>query len=112
MAENLRPAGQRGAVEVEDTPVVGTPGVSQEQQFLLMNSGSVKTVEQYVGDTEIGTPTIQHTSPGRVLMWKPAARGYVPRYVSNTSIGPNLRNGWKTACPRSEERRVGKECRL
>ena len=75
--------------------------ITPEEEVLMRNSGAGQTVERFQ-DTELsyGEATISHSSPGRVLMWKPLENGgYTPRIVSESAKGLNLQAGWRISCP-------------
>lgn len=83
-------------VQVKAVPRI----ISDEEAFLLENSGDVRSIERFRDESNVGEAMIIHTHPGRVMMWKPGADGhYTPRTVSESSKALNLQNGWQIKCP-------------
>ncbi len=76
--------------------------VTEEEAFLAQEIGEETTTTQLPADSDgltTGT-SIEHTTRGRVLMWKPGADGkYTPREVAENSRPELVKQGWKFRCP-------------
>lgn len=95
---------QASAEVVENPPVNHSPEV-----FIAQNEGLTDNTVEQVG-SEDGTVQVTHNRPGRVWLYKPTERnGWVPRQVTASSIGPNLKNGWREFCGDCNQHHIDKK---
>ena len=101
MTTERRSRGRPPGVSIEK--VAPSRAMTEEEAFLLQNSGRVQSVEGFRHQDSLPEShgvTIVHTRPGTVMMWKPGPDGhYTPRTVSESSRALNLQNGWAITCP-------------